>query len=90
MAQRGYCLLVGLGRDRGFLHHDRAFWLCVATWSFVSQHGSQVAGGCWVATGVFLVAIELFSFGFLSQQCFILCSDNVATEGPLSRLRRPR
>ena len=31
----------------------------------VLRHGSQAAGGGWVATGVFLVATELFSPGFL-------------------------
>ena len=29
--QKGYCSLARLGRDRGFLYSDRAFWLCVAT-----------------------------------------------------------
>ena len=26
-AQRGYCPFLGLGRDRGFLCRDRAFWI---------------------------------------------------------------
>ena len=26
----------------------------------------------------------------MSRQCFILCRDDVVTEGPLSQLRRPR
>ena len=37
MTHAGYCQFSGLG-------HDRAFWLCVATWSSMSRHGSQVAG----------------------------------------------
>ena len=75
--QRGYCPLASLGRNRGFLCRDRAFWFCVATWSFVSRHGSQAAGGWWVATGVFLVATELFSSGFLSRKGSSLSRDSV-------------
>ena len=64
----------------------------------MSRHGSQVAGGCWVVTRVFMVATELFFFCFyvaigvptVSRQCFVFCHDNVATEVPLSRLRRSR
>ena len=33
------------------LGHNRAFWLCVVTWSSVSQHGPHVAGGFRVAIG---------------------------------------
>ena len=67
MAWKGYCMLAGFSRDRDFLCHDIAFWLCVTTWFSVSRHSSQAAGGCWVVTGVFLVATELFSFVFLSR-----------------------
>ena len=49
-------------------------------WFFVSRHRSQTTEGCWVATGALPV----------SPQCFILYRDDVATEGPLLRLRRPR
>ena len=70
---------MGLGRDRGFLYRDRTFWLCVAIWFSVSQHDSQATGRWLVVTGVFLVAIELFSFVFsiatgaftLPRQCFV-------------------
>ena len=60
----GYWSLAGLGRDGGFLCHDRAFWFCVATWFSISRHGSQVAVGYWVATRVFFLATELFPFCF--------------------------
>ena len=45
MAQRGYCPFSGLGLNRGFLCRDKAFWLCVATWFFMSRHGSQAVRG---------------------------------------------
>ena len=35
-AQRGYYPFSGLGHARGFLCHDRSFWICVATWFAVS------------------------------------------------------
>ena len=44
-------MLGSLGRDKEFLDRDRAF-------GSVSRHGSQAAGRCRVATGVFLVATE--------------------------------
>ena len=47
------------------------------TWFDVSQHGSQAAEGCWVATRVFLVATELLSSGFLSRRGSSLCRDSV-------------
>ena len=43
----------------------------------MSRHSSQAAEGCWVAKGVFLVAIELPSFGFLWLWGPSLCRDNV-------------
>ena len=51
-AQNGYCMLAGLGRDRGFLYHDRAFWLCVVTVGFVSRQDLVLAGCSWVVTVV--------------------------------------
>ena len=66
MTHTGYYLFADLGRDRGFLYRDRAFRLCVATWSSMLRHGSQAASSGWVATGIFLVMTELFSAGFLS------------------------
>ena len=87
----------GLGHDKGFLCHDRAFWFCVVIWFFVLRHGSQAVGSFLVVTGVFLVATELFLLVFYRDRVFpcvmtvfYLCHDNVATESPLSRLRRPR
>ena len=70
MTQTSYCQFSSLGRDR-------VSWLCVVTWFSVSRHSSQAAEGSWVATGVFLVAIELPSSHFLSRQGSSLCRDNV-------------
>ena len=53
-AQKGYYMLEGLGRDRGFLYRDRAFWLCVMTVGFVSRQDLVLAGCSWVATVVAL------------------------------------
>ena len=89
MTQIGYFQFLGLGCDRGFLCRNMVLY--VATW-FSGRKG------CRVATWVFLVATELFLSCFfvttgvllVSRQRFILCHDNVVTEGPLSRSRRPR
>ena len=59
-AHKGDCPLAGLGRDR-------VFWFCVVTRFSMPQHGSQAAGGYWVAIGVFLVAVELFFFLFFCR-----------------------
>ena len=64
MAKKGYYTLTSFGQDRDFLCRDRAFRLCVATWFSMSQHSSQAAGGCWVATGVFLVVQSYFILSF--------------------------
>ena len=74
-AQKGYYMFEGLGHDRGFLYRDRAFGLCVATWSSMSRHGSQAAG-------VAKSRQSCFSPNFLSRQCFVFCSDNVTTKVP--------
>ena len=62
-AQKGYDILVGLGCNRGFLCHGRAFWFYVATMGFVSQQDLVWAGCSWVAVVVALcrdsVAIEV-------------------------------
>ena len=69
-------MLGSLGRDKDFLGCN---WFYVATWFFVLRHGSQAAGHCKVATGVFLVTTELFFSCFLSRQglrqCFVFCCD---------------
>ena len=63
MPRTGYCMLVGFGRDRGFLGRDRAFWFCVATVGFVSRQDLVLVGCSWVATVFALcrdnVAIEV-------------------------------
>ena len=53
-APKGYCSLAGLGRDKGYLYHDRAFWFCVTTVDFVLQHELVFAGCSWVAVMVSL------------------------------------
>ena len=53
-AQKGYCTLVGLRRDRGFLCRDRAFWFCVVTMGFVSRQDLVLVGCSWVAVVVAL------------------------------------
>ena len=57
-AQKCYCMLGSLGRDRDFLGRNRAS-------GSVSRHGSHVASHCRVAIRVFLVATELF-FSYFS------------------------
>ena len=57
-ARKGYCMLGSLGCDRDFLGRNRAS-------GSVSGHGSHAKGCCRVATGVFLVATELF-FSYFS------------------------
>ena len=62
-------MLGSLGYDKDFLGRNRAS-------SSVSRHGSHAAGHCRVATGVFLVATELF-FSCFSIRQGILCRDRV-------------
>ena len=51
-AHKGYCMLAGLGRGRGFLYSVRAFWFCVAIVGFVSRQDLVLAGCSWVAAVV--------------------------------------
>ena len=50
--QKGYCMLAGLDRDRGFLYYDKAFWFCVSTSGFVSRQDLVLAGCSWVTVVV--------------------------------------
>ena len=83
MAQRDYYLLVGLGRDKGFLYLNKAFLICVATWFPGCR---QLLGNDKGFPGRDRVVFIWFSV----TTVFILCSDNVVTEGPLLWLRWPR